>query len=77
VCAQEGIYDRFVAAVVTQCERMRTGPALGGSFVDCGALCMPHHARHVQALVDDAVAKGAKVRSRRRESLTGREEGEG
>lgn len=50
-----------MAAVVAQCKQMRTGAALGGEFVDCGALCMPHHAKHVQALIDDAVAKGAKV----------------
>jgi acyl-CoA reductase-like NAD-dependent aldehyde dehydrogenase len=59
--SQEGIYDRFVTAVVAQCKQMRMGAALGGEFVDCGALCMPHHAKHVQALIDDAVAKGAKV----------------
>lgn len=59
--SQEGIYDRFVAAVVAQVKQMRMGAALGDKFVDCGALCMPHHAKHVQALIDDAVAKGAKV----------------
>ena len=30
--------------------------------VDCGAMCMPGLAEKVQELVDDAVAKGAKVR---------------
>ena len=45
------------------------GPALGGRSgagrvdqVDCGAMCMPGLAEKVQELVDDAVAKGAKVR---------------
>lgn len=44
------------------------GPALGGrdgsvrpEEVDCGAMCMPGLAEKVQQLVDDAVAKGAKV----------------
>ena len=29
--------------------------------VDCGAMCMPGAAEKVQELIDDAVAKGAKV----------------
>lgn len=45
---QEGIYDRFVEAVVSQCKQMRVGAALGDEFVDCGALCMPGHSKHVQ-----------------------------
>lgn len=47
------------------------GPALGGvdgsgrpEEVDCGAMCMPGLAEKVQQLVDDAVAKGAKVGGR-------------
>ncbi len=29
--------------------------------MDCGAMCMPGAAEGIQSLVDDAVAKGAKV----------------
>ncbi len=37
------------------------GPPLGELTVDCGAMCMPGAAEGIQSLVDDAVAKGAKV----------------
>ena len=38
------------------------GPPLGAEVVDCGAMVMPGAAAAVQALVDDAVRRGAKVR---------------
>ncbi|KAK3262062.1 hypothetical protein CYMTET_29060, partial [Cymbomonas tetramitiformis] len=58
---QEGAHDKFVDMAVTAARALRQGPALGPNFVDCGALCMPNHAAHLQSLVDDAVAKGATV----------------
>lgn len=41
--------------------KLRQGPAAGEGVVDCGSMCMPGQAEKVQELVDDAVAKGAKV----------------
>ncbi|GAQ84711.1 aldehyde dehydrogenase family 22 member A1 [Klebsormidium nitens] len=60
---QEGIYTEFVDRVVGSVNTMRVGPALerGHSDVDMGAVCMPTHVDHLQSLVDEAVAAGAKV----------------
>ena len=58
------------------------GPALGGRAgagrvdqVDCGAMCMPGLAEKVQELVDDAVAKGAEVRSPGLQPIRGSDHG--
>jgi len=40
---------------------MRQGAASGAALVDSGAMCMPGQAEKVQELIDDAVARGAKV----------------
>ena len=61
---QAPVYDRFVSEVTRVGRQMRCGHALGcpgGVGVDVGALCMGTHAAHLQGLIDDAVAKGAKV----------------
>ncbi|UPR01332.1 aldehyde dehydrogenase [Chloropicon primus] len=60
ILVQEGIYDKFLDKVVPTVENMRQGAPLD-SLVDCGAMCMPKQASNVQALVDDAVLRGAKV----------------
>jgi acyl-CoA reductase-like NAD-dependent aldehyde dehydrogenase len=60
---QAGLYDRFVAASAEVARRLRQGPAVGGTeTVDLGAMCMPGLAEKVAALVDEAVADGAKAR---------------
>ena len=56
----EKIHDRFVTQVMKAANQLRQGWALSPG-VDCGAMCMPNQAQYVQSLVDDAVAKGAKV----------------
>uniref|UniRef100_A0A7S0NMS9 Aldehyde dehydrogenase domain-containing protein n=1 Tax=Micromonas pusilla TaxID=38833 RepID=A0A7S0NMS9_MICPS len=56
----EKIHDKFVARVMKAANQLRQGWALAPG-VDCGAMCMPNQAAYVQSLVDDAVAKGAKV----------------
>ena len=58
---QEGVYDTFVQQVADTTAKMRQGPAVGGSTVDCGAMCMPGLAEKVAELVDDAVQQSAKV----------------
>ena len=55
--------DRLLERAVDVVRRMRQGPAAGPEVVDCGSMCMPGQAETVQALIDDAVAKGAKVRA--------------
>ena len=42
-------------------KQLRQGHALGGTPVDCGAMCMPGLAEKVAELVDEAVQKGAQV----------------
>ena len=59
--------DRFLGMVMPVVEAMTQGPPLSEEEegaegpVDCGAMCMPQQAAKLQALVDDAVAKGAKL----------------
>ncbi len=58
----EKVYDKFLEEVTKVVKQMRTGPSLGDPFVDCGAVCMgPNAMLGFQKLVDDAVAKGARV----------------
>jgi acyl-CoA reductase-like NAD-dependent aldehyde dehydrogenase len=58
----ESIYDKFVEQIVAVVSQMRAGASLGDSFVDCGAICMgTNQIAKYQALVDDAVSKGARV----------------
>ena len=54
----------LISCTMTACPGVPCDLSLGfvfGPQVDCGALCMPQHRQHLQRLVDDAVAKGAKV----------------
>lgn len=55
-------YERIVGAVAEAASALRVGDASAGD-VDLGALTMPTHAAHLEALVDDAKAKGARVLS--------------
>jgi len=56
----KSICDEFTKQVLAVTKTLRQGPPLD-SVIDCGAMCMPNAAKSVQALIDDAVAKGAKV----------------
>lgn len=56
----ERIYPQFVEAVVRRTAELRQGPPLAGE-VDLGAMTMPRQLQIIQELVDDAVAKGARV----------------
>jgi len=55
-----GVYDAFVAQVTERARALRQGPPLAGE-VDLGAMTMPRQLEIIQALVDDAVAKGARL----------------
>ncbi len=59
----DGIYDRFVSAVVAQVAALRQGDPLSGdgAAVDVGAMTMPGQVDIVERLVNDAVAKGARA----------------
>ncbi|KAG5178770.1 Aldehyde/histidinol dehydrogenase [Tribonema minus] len=61
VYAYAAVYDAFCAAAARAVAALRQGPALGRDDVDCGAMVMPAQLDIVQALVDDAVAKGARL----------------
>eukprot|EP00929_Paragymnodinium_shiwhaense_P070265 TRINITY_DN3558_c0_g1_i1.p1 TRINITY_DN3558_c0_g1~~TRINITY_DN3558_c0_g1_i1.p1 ORF type:complete len:637 (+),score=98.99 TRINITY_DN3558_c0_g1_i1:70-1911(+) len=55
------VYDSFCNAVTKIVKQLRQGPPLSSSFVDCGASVHPPSLAGYQKLVDDAVAKGARV----------------
>ena len=56
----EAIHDAFVEKALARALALRQGPPLAGE-VDLGAMTMPRQLEIIQALVDDAVAKGARV----------------
>jgi acyl-CoA reductase-like NAD-dependent aldehyde dehydrogenase len=58
----EGIYDEFIDRVTDITMRLRQGAPLSGKLADVGAMTMPAQVDIVDELVQDAVAKGAKVR---------------
>jgi acyl-CoA reductase-like NAD-dependent aldehyde dehydrogenase len=55
------VYASFCERVAAAAGKMRQGWALAPGGVDAGAMCMPRQAAFVQGLVDDAVAKGARL----------------
>ncbi len=65
----DSVYDEFIARVCGRVEALRQGPPLRGEF-DVGAMTMPRQIEIIQRLVDDAVAKGARL-------LTGGKRNEG
>lgn len=54
------IYAEFVSHIIKIVKSVRVGPPLQGTY-DMGALCLPEHTSKLQALVDDAISKGAEV----------------
>jgi len=65
VLVYESIFDEFLDKVVPKVKALRQGnplPSCGADGkVDCGSMIMPSQLQIVQALVDDAVKKGAKL----------------
>lgn len=61
VYVHTALHDRFVAAVMARASQMRQGAPLAGELVDVGAMTMPGQVDIVEALVNDAIAKGARV----------------
>jgi len=56
------VFDSFCEKVVDVVLGMKQGPSLGDPDVDCGAICMGlGQMKKYQALVDDAVKKGAQL----------------
>lgn len=55
------VLDAFSGGVVDAVNKMRQGPPLGHGTMDTGAMTMPGLPQKVHALVEDAVAKGAKL----------------
>ena len=59
----ESIYDSFLTAVAPLVENLRQGIPLetcgASGDVDCASMVMDAQIDHIQALIDDAVAKGA------------------
>jgi len=58
----ESVHDAFVDKVVGLAKQLRQGAPLMGVVVDVGAMTMPAQVDLVEKLVDDAVAKGARIR---------------
>ncbi len=63
VVVYESIHDEFLERVVPKVKALRQGNPLAScgadGKVDCGSMIMPRQLEIVQALVDDAVKKGA------------------
>jgi len=58
----DSIFDQFCDGVVSIVSEMKTGSSLSDVEVDCGAICMgSNQIKKYQALVDDAVKRGAKL----------------
>ncbi len=57
----DAVYDEFVAMATRLVGQLRQGPPLGDARVDVGAMTMPGQVDIVERLVDDAVARGARV----------------
>ncbi|KAL7468024.1 hypothetical protein ACHAXS_008249 [Conticribra weissflogii] len=55
----ESISKDFIKAMVEKVKNLRQGCPLGKDDVDCGAMVMDQQCDLIQALIDDAVAKGA------------------
>ena len=59
----DAIYDDFVARVQDITLRLRQGAPLQGKVVDIGAMTMPAQVDIVDALVQDALSKGAQLKA--------------
>ena len=70
VYVEEPVYDEFVNKVVQKTRALRQGPPGSPGSVDVGAMTFPPQIDKVEAHVNDAVAKGARV-------LTGGKRAEG
>ena len=74
------LVEAFVAKLAAVAACMRQGPPLNGrgnTGVDIGAMCLPGEVERIQALVDDAVARGATVAAGgRRATPAGGEDGQ-
>lgn len=57
----DAVYDQFEAKVEDLVRQMKQGAASQGELVDIGAMVTPMQLSIVEALVDDAKAKGARV----------------
>eukprot|EP00937_MAST-01D_sp_MAST-1D-sp2_P004250 g4250.t1 len=56
------VHDDFAARAAALVSTLRTGASLGDAYVDCGAITMGRRQmEHYQALVDDAVRRGARL----------------
>ena len=60
IYVQEGIADQFIEKIIARMEKATYGPGLGGDF-DMGPLVNKQQQDHVDELVQDAIAVGAKV----------------
>jgi acyl-CoA reductase-like NAD-dependent aldehyde dehydrogenase len=70
VIVMEGIHDAFVSRVVEMTRSLRQGPPREG-IVDVGAIVSPAQVKVIEDLVDDAVARGARVLAGGKRTLTG------
>jgi acyl-CoA reductase-like NAD-dependent aldehyde dehydrogenase len=70
VYVEEPVYDEFVGKVVKKVEALRQGPPGEPGAIDVGAITFPPQLEKIEAHVNDAVTKGARV-------LTGGKRGPG
>ena len=70
IYVEEPVHDEFLARATEKVSALRQGPPGGPGTVDVGAIIFPPQIELIEAHVDDAVAKGARV-------VTGGRRGEG
>lgn len=61
VLVADAIYDRFVERVSEEVAKLRQGPPARGGEVDVGAIVSPLQVDLIERLVNDAIARGARV----------------
>jgi acyl-CoA reductase-like NAD-dependent aldehyde dehydrogenase len=70
IYAEDAIHDDLLERITQKVEGLRQGPPGAPGTVDVGAMIFPPQIELIQAHIDDAVAKGARV-------VTGGKQGEG
>ncbi|RMF15476.1 MAG: aldehyde dehydrogenase family protein [Candidatus Dadabacteria bacterium] len=61
ILVMDGIYDAFVERVSEMARNLRQGPPLAGQTVDVGAIVSARQVEIIDELVQDAIARGARV----------------
>jgi succinate-semialdehyde dehydrogenase/glutarate-semialdehyde dehydrogenase len=64
---QDGIYDEFVEKFVAATDAMTVGDTTGEDIADLGPVIHERRKAEIEAIIDDAIARGGKVLTKQRE----------